>query len=110
MFCPKCKMEYQDGYLECSDCQVELVSALDPEPVYEPTYVDYEAVASVVDIGMVAIIKSLLEEEKITYFIRGDETIHLYPGVPAQIMVRKDQAEQAQEILKDMLAAASEME
>ena len=27
-WCPECKMEYRDGYSECSDCNVELVVSL----------------------------------------------------------------------------------
>lgn len=29
MFCPKCKLEYREGFTECSDCQVPLVRSLD---------------------------------------------------------------------------------
>lgn len=33
-FCPKCKMEYQDGIVECADCHVKLV-----EQLLNPNYV-----------------------------------------------------------------------
>lgn len=32
MFCPKCKAEYRQGFNRCSDCGVELVYDLPPEP------------------------------------------------------------------------------
>jgi hypothetical protein len=31
MFCPQCRMEYREGFVECSDCQIPLVDRL-PEP------------------------------------------------------------------------------
>jgi hypothetical protein len=30
MFCPQCKAEYRTGFTRCSDCDVNLVSSLDP--------------------------------------------------------------------------------
>lgn len=31
-FCPKCRIEYREGFTTCSDCDVELVAQLAPEP------------------------------------------------------------------------------
>ena len=31
MFCPQCRAEYREGFVECSDCHVPLVDRL-PEP------------------------------------------------------------------------------
>lgn len=28
MFCPKCKVEYREGFLQCSDCHIDLVNTL----------------------------------------------------------------------------------
>lgn len=110
MFCPKCRVEYQEGYLECSDCKTELVPDLPPESLFEPVYVECEPLASITDIGMIAVIKSILDEEKITYYFNGEEAVHIYPGVPVQLFVRKSQSTQAREVLKDLLEAAPETE
>ena len=31
MFCPQCRVEYREGFVECSDCHIPLVDRL-PEP------------------------------------------------------------------------------
>jgi hypothetical protein len=37
MFCPKCRVEYREGFYECSDCHVPLVEVLrDESPAPEP--------------------------------------------------------------------------
>ncbi len=32
MYCPECRVEYRDGFTECSDCRVPLVAGKPPEP------------------------------------------------------------------------------
>ncbi|AEY65462.1 hypothetical protein [Clostridium sp. BNL1100] len=35
MICPKCKVEYENGYTQCSDCHIDLVEQADlPQHVY----------------------------------------------------------------------------
>ena len=36
MYCPKCLAEYEEGFTECADCQVALVSGHAPQPTKEP--------------------------------------------------------------------------
>jgi hypothetical protein len=31
-WCPKCKIEYREGFSKCADCEVDLVEELPPEP------------------------------------------------------------------------------
>ncbi len=50
--------------------------------------------------GVVAIVKSLLDEEEIDYYIVGEFSVSKAPN--QKLMVRKDQAERAREILKDL--------
>src|SRR5215467_8736989 len=33
MFCPVCRVEYRSGFTRCTDCDVDLVEELPPEPV-----------------------------------------------------------------------------
>lgn len=44
MFCPKCKLEYREGFSECSDCQVPLVRNLDGAPATISEYENPETV------------------------------------------------------------------
>jgi hypothetical protein len=32
MFCPDCETEYREGFERCSECDVQLVASLEPEP------------------------------------------------------------------------------
>jgi len=65
--------------------------------------VDYEMVLEVRNAGDQAFIKSILEAEGIDYFIQGEYVApYLYHAVPMRLMVRKDQAEKAKEILNDV--------
>ena len=102
MFCPECRTEYREGFTVCSDCGTTLVSELLPEPPKEiPSEVaDFEEVLGFMDEGVVAIVKSLLDEEGIDYHIVGEFSVP--KGPDQKLMVRKDQAERAREILEDL--------
>lgn len=101
MFCPLCKSEYREGYRVCSDCDVELVEELPPEA--EVGYIGYDEVLSTFNPGDIAIIKSVLDTEGITYFFQGEHFTYVIPlALQARLMVKKDQVEQARELLKDL--------
>ena len=115
MFCPKCRAEYREGFTECSDCKVPLVSELPPEP--EPEIEDEETVESVTVLTtgnpmIVALAKSLLDDAKIPYFVKGEMLQEMfYPGRiigfnpiigPVQIRVLKDDEEVARKVLEDL--------
>lgn len=101
MFCPICKAEYRDGFFTCADCHVDLVADLPPEP--EPEFVEFEEILSTYNPADIAVIKSLLEAEAITYFFKGEHFLYLRPlADPTRLMIRKDQASDARNILKDM--------
>ena len=92
MFCPKCRAEYRPGFSECSDCRVPLVSELKPEP--ETEYIHFERILATNNPGEIALIKSLLEEEKIIYLINGENAPFGMIGVgPLTLMVEKEQAD-----------------
>lgn len=101
MFCPECRAEYREGFTRCSDCNVDLVEQLPPEQEKEiPEYVKVLKSGNLSDI---AIIKSILDSENITYYLQGEHINYIIPPVlPAVLMVRKDQAVKAVEILKDL--------
>ena len=102
MFCPECRTEYREGFTVCSDCGTALVPELLPEPPPEilSEVADFEEVLGFMDEGAVAIVKSLLDEEDIEYYIVGEFSVS--KGPDQKLMVRKDQAERAREILKDL--------
>lgn len=65
-------------------------------------FIDYKVVLTTFKPGDIAMIKSLLDSEGITYFFQGENFTYLDPlVVPARLMVKKDEVEKAKEILKD---------
>jgi hypothetical protein len=99
MFCPECKSEYREGIIVCSTCQVPLVELLSPAP--EQEFIEYEEVLRTYNPADIAFVKSLLDGENITYFFQGEFFNQMEPPViPVRLLVRKDQAEFAREILQ----------
>ncbi len=104
MFCPICRVEYRQGFNKCSDCGVELVAELPPEPPKaEPEFVDYKEVLITFNPADIAFIKSVLDGENITYFFQGENFLRMEPmALPARLMVKTDQVDKVVEILKDI--------
>lgn len=104
MFCPLCKAEYRQGVTRCSDCEVDLVETLPPESTESaPEFVDYKEVLATFNPMDIAFIKSVLDAGHITYFVQGEHFLNVRPlALPARLMVKIDQVEQAVEILKDL--------
>lgn len=103
MFCPKCKYEYREGFVVCSDCNVALVDKLPQEEKKGKTVnrdsnmaVEYEYITTISSPGKIAVLKSILEAEKITYLISGEYNLK----VPNELMVKKEQKEDVLEIMK----------
>lgn len=103
MFCPKCESEYVPGFTRCKECDVDLVPNLPQSAQSEAKNIEYEELLSTYSPSDVAIIKSLLEGEGITYFFQG-ETVgpYIFFALPMRLLVRKDQVETAAEVLKDL--------
>ena len=102
MFCPKCGSEYRLGFTRCSDCDVDLVDHLPPPPP-EEKYIDFNQVLETYNPGDVALIKSVLDTEEITYYFLGEySSPYMYNAIPLRLMIRRDQVEQAVTLLKDL--------
>jgi hypothetical protein len=101
MYCPKCRYEYNEGISTCADCGISLVPELPPEPI--PAYVESEEILASFNAGDIAIIKALLDGAGITYHFLGEWFLYANPLLqPARLIVRRDQAQEAREILKDL--------
>ncbi len=101
LFCPKCKSEYREGFTTCSDCNVSLVSELPPES--DPDFVEYQEVLSTNSPSDRALISSILDAEGITYFFQGEfVSAYVYNAIPVRLMVRKDQFQNAVDVLRDL--------
>jgi hypothetical protein len=63
---------------------------------------DFVLIMEVRNAGDQAFIKSLLDAEGVVYYIQGEHVApYLYHALPMRLMVRKDQAAQVRELLKD---------
>lgn len=66
-------------------------------------YIEYIPVLETHNAGDRVFIKSVLDAEGIVHFIQGEHVApYLFNAVPMRVMVKKDQAEEAMEILKDI--------
>jgi hypothetical protein len=66
-------------------------------------FTDFELVSETHNTSDIAFIKSILHASEITYFIQGEHVAHfLYHAVPMRVMVKKEQAAEARDILKEM--------
>ena len=118
MFCPQCEEEYAWDVMVCPVCDVDTVDELPregPEPVPDAELVRVFVTG---DMGLIAIANSLLEGEKIDFFVRGDglqdlfglgrTTGYNFAMGPAEFWVRQEDAENARGLLQDLIASAGE--
>ncbi|RPI76861.1 MAG: hypothetical protein EHM45_11425 [Desulfobacteraceae bacterium] len=108
MFCPKCGTEYRQGFATCADCNAALVyewpSELRPEnKVDKGEPVEYVEILETYSPADIAFIKSILDAESITYFIKGEYIGCIQPLADRfKLMVSQDQAEEVKSLLADM--------
>ncbi|MCP4747403.1 MAG: hypothetical protein GY874_14870 [Desulfobacteraceae bacterium] len=100
MFCPQCKTEYRDGFSTCSDCGESLVASLPEDP--DTQFVDYEEIMRTYNPADIAIIKSILDAENITYYFQGEHLVLRPMGDAAKLMVAKQDAENVRELISDL--------
>ena len=100
MYCPDCKSEFIEGIEVCPECVVNLIDELPPEP--KPEFVDFQEVLATYNPADIALLKSILDSEEITYFFKGENFQHIRPWAdPARLMIRKDQVEIVADLIKD---------
>jgi len=97
MFCPQCRREYREGFYTCKGCGISLVAELPPEPV--PESFEFQEVLVFLGPSDVAMIKSLLDSEGVAYYFKGESP---YSDDFPRLMVRKDQADEARQILEGL--------
>ena len=72
MYCPKCKVEYEEGVKVCPACDVDLVENLEGVPQKEEEG-RYVIALTTQDRVFLAIVKSLLQDAQIKYFVKGEQ-------------------------------------
>ena len=92
-----------EGITVCADCGTALVNDLPPEEPQEPDDVDDIELVTILestDIATLTIAKSILDEAAISYMVKGELAMDVYPVGPFSLKVdRKDEAK-ARELLE----------
>ncbi|MDO9576280.1 MAG: DUF2007 domain-containing protein [Candidatus Cloacimonadales bacterium] len=107
MFCPKCKSEFEEGIQVCPECDVNLVEVLPEED-----YLEFVKVFESSDPNLTVIIKSVLDDAGIKYFVPGDNMQSILGAKfafafgadigNAQFLVSKEDEAIALELLKEI--------
>ena len=109
MYCPQCGVEYREGFTVCADCQVPLLAGTPPpEPpsAFDPT-IDLVVVLETNDQTQLALVKGLLDDAGIPYFILGQITT-LVTDVDGflrkwvRVQVPRDREAEVRELLEAM--------
>jgi hypothetical protein len=103
VYCPQCRVEYRDGFSQCSDCQVALVSGLPPETPAPPLH--WVTVFESNDMLAIGLAQGSLEDSGIPFLIRSEETaarLVLGPVMfpPSRFLVPKDREVEARELME----------
>ena len=112
-YCPKCLIEYIDGTAQCEDCGAELLPGSPPErPPLPDLGGDKNAklVAARVFTGGTAqmdadVARNILESQGIPSILQGENSAEVLPVLDVPLLVREEDAERAERILKEYLDA-----
>jgi hypothetical protein len=106
MFCPQCKVEYRPGFTRCSDCDVDLVTSLDPS--ISPAKQQGPALAWRGDDPVIfsRVLAALQNAEIPSYQIADHDQLAVQPAIPRPrygIFVRREDASRAEEVVRQAL-------
>jgi hypothetical protein len=105
--CPNCSSaislsleERETKKIHCPSCEALIDFTNNGEKIQEP--VEYIEFLTTMNIGDVALIKSILDDGQISYYVTGENFLTLEPLIqPARFFVTKGQFVEAAELLKD---------
>ena len=110
MYCPECRVEYREGFTECSDCRVPLLAGTplpQPEAPFAPD-LELVVVLETNDAFMLALAKGALEEAGIPFFALNQITTLVNDLDPmlrkwVRVQVACDREAEAREVLSPLL-------
>jgi len=113
MYCPQCRVDYRDGFTECSDCHVPLLTGTaSPEPPdpFDPA-LELAVVLESNDRIELAMAKGLLEDAGIPFFGLGQITtlVNEVDGFLrkwVRLQVPRDREAEARALLEQLLVPA----
>jgi hypothetical protein len=110
MYCPRCQIEYRDGFTKCSDCGVRLIEGsapLPPPDAFDPA-LGLTVVLETSNPVQLAMAKGVLDDNGIPYFILG-QIATLVQGVDPFLFKREkvqvpcDREQEARTLLEAVL-------
>lgn len=110
MYCPQCRVEYRDGFTECSDCRATLLAGTPPpEPAsaFNPA-LDLVVVLDTNDRIQLALATGLLENAQIPFYVLGQiatlvQDVDAFLHKWVQVQVPRDREAEARELLQPVL-------
>jgi predicted Zn finger-like uncharacterized protein len=107
IICPSCQStiainqdEQKKKLVRCPECDSLINIAITPPNIVKDD--KYVQILSSMNQGDLGIIKSMLDDGSIDYFVNGENFLSVDPLIqPARIMVREDQLDEAIEIIKN---------
>ena len=103
MWCPKCRCEYREGFTECADCKVPLVSTLPPEPKPDLTWQDLACIRTYDSREEADLARGFLESNSLQADVFADDCGGWRPGLHSsegvRLMVLQKDAERALQLL-----------
>ena len=106
MYCSKCGCEYLDGFTECSDCHIPLLAGNSPEDATERPDLGLVVVMETNDRIQLSLVKGLLEDAGIPYYILGQIAMLIQDVDPflhkwVRVQVPRDREAEARQLLED---------
>ena len=112
MYCPQCRVEYRDGFTECSDCHVPLSPGTPPpeQAVHSTPLLGLVVVLETSDRVQLAMAKGLLEDAGIPFFALGQiatlvQDVDPFLHKVVRVQVPRDREAEARELLEQLFAA-----
>jgi hypothetical protein len=107
VICPNCsceiKLEYEErtsGKVHCPECEAVIDLRVNPPGLLNKE--NYVELLSSLNQGDIALIKSILEDAEVDYYVFGENFLGADPLIqPARFFVNENQLEEAKEVLKD---------
>jgi hypothetical protein len=110
MYCPQCRVEYREGFTECSDCHMALLAGAPPAEAPDPFDPSLELVVVLEsnDPMQLAMATGLLEEAEIPFFVLGQITklvndVNPFLNKWVKLQVPVDREAEAKELLESVL-------
>ena len=106
IICPNCNTELDlssderlSGKFHCPECEAFVDKNFDPPKIILKS--NYVELLSTLNQGDIAMLKSLLDDGEIDYYVSGENFLSIRPLLePAKIYVNETQTEQVKELLK----------